>query len=87
MLRNVLRAIKEEGFIDTGTIARRTRVEVEDLEHALYLLTIKGYLKKSSSPDVSTHCAGCPLLSNCVHCRKTGVVYTLTEKGNNLLEK
>ena len=87
MLRNVLRAIKDEGFLDTGTMARRVSVEVEDLEQVLYLLALEGYLKKSTSPEGSARCEGCPLLGKCVHGRRIGIEYRLTEKGNRLLEK
>jgi len=87
MLRNVLRAIKDEGFLDMRTMARRVSVEVEDLEQVLYLLALEGYLKKSTSPEGSAHCEGCPLLGKCAHSRRIGIGYRLTEKGNRLLEK
>lgn len=87
MIKDILRAIRDEGILNKSAIANKVGIEESTLEGVLSLLASKGYLKSIDYPqDMPSACLGCPMNKECAPKTSMGSVYIITKKGKNCLE-
>lgn len=92
MFAEVLRAFKDRKLLIRRDLARKLGVQESAVEHILFILETRGYLKRLDSAGGCGDCRVCPFRSLCPvggsprRAANYGI-YVLTEKGRKYLEK
>jgi len=85
VIREVLRLIHDEGFINKREVSKKVGVQESTLDRIISLLLSKGYLEvDKKGVDLPRRCMNCPYSSNCIM-KNEEKVYSITEKGRKLL--